>query len=376
MQVYYARIGGVAAIVALFGAALFSLERARADFALRAQSPNAAAIEPGNTEYLIFRALQVEYDGGDPRPLLQRAAELNPYNSAPRIRLGLDAEIRGDQASAEKWLLDAVRIDRQFEPRWTLANFYFRRGNTNEFWRWMREALAVSYGDRRPAFELCWQMSDDAEEISRAMPERSEVLAAYLGWLVETHRTQAVAPVAMKLAADASYRPMVLGGDDALLDAGDAANALALWRAMGFGAPSGIYRGNFEHGAIGHGFDWHYNEVAGVTHLDIDAARAMHRISFNGRQPESCELMSQRLALRKGEKYRLSWNASIREIALPTGIEWRIGDVRVDVANGAGKIEFTAPSDVSELRLAYQRPAGEVRAEGAAELWDVAVVHR
>ena len=375
MRTYYiSRVAGIMSVIALIAAGVFSVERARADFAFRSHSPAAIQMQPTNTEYLMFRALEVEYEGGDPRPLLQRAAELNLLNSAPRIRLGLDAEVRGDYAEAEKWLLDAARIDRQFEPRWTLANFYFRRENAAEFWKWMRQALEVSYGDRRPAFELCWQMSADANEIfSRAMPERNEVLAAYLGWILETHRTQAIARVAIKLAANQGYRALVLGADDAELDAGDRAGAMALWSAVGLAAPDGVYRGNFERGAIGHGFDWRINQISGLVHSDIDQPRSMHRISFDGRQPESCDLLSQKLSLEKGRRYRMRWNAAVNEIQMPTGIEWRIGDTRASVANGAGEMEFVAPSDVADLRLTYQRPSGEVRAEGSIELWSVAI---
>jgi hypothetical protein len=379
MQTYYiSRAGGVAAILALVIAGIFSMQRAGADFEFRRQTPGAVAraveMEPGNTEYLAFRALQIEYDGGDPRMLLERAAELNPLSSAPRIRLGLDAEVRGDSASAEKWLLDAARIDAQFEPRWTLANYYFRRGKADEFWKWMRQALQVSYGDRRPPFELCWQMSDDADAIfSRAMPGRKEVLAAYLSWLMETHRTEAVTQVAMKLAADRDFRALVLSADDALLASGDGAGAMALWRAMGLAAPAGVFRGNFEGAAIGEGFDWRWNETAGVTHADIDEPRTMHRISFNGRQPQSCELLRQTLLLQRGERYRLRWEVSLNQMESPTGIEWRIGEARASVAKGHGEIEFVAPGDVANLTLVYQRPAGEVRAEGAIELWGVGI---
>lgn len=378
MQTYYiSRVGGIAAIGALVIAAIFSVQRAGADFEFRRQTPDTVARaverEPGNTEYLAFRALQIEYDGGDPRPLLERAAELNPLSSAPRIRLGLDAEVRADSATAEKWLIDAARIDAQFETRWTLANFYFRRGEADEFWRWMRQALQVSYGDRRPAFELCWQMSGDANAIfSRAMPERKEVLASYLSWLMETHRTQAVAQVAMKLAADRDFRALVLSAHDALLASGDGAGAMALWREMGLAAPAGVFRGNFEGAAIGEGFDWRWNETAGVTHADIDE-RAMHRISFNGQQPEWCELLRQTVLLKRGERYRLRWDASLNQMESPTGIEWRIGDARGNVANGHGEIEFVAPGDVANLTLVYQRPTGEVRAEGSIELWGVGI---
>jgi len=377
---YVSRAGGVLAAAALLVAAWFSIHLARADFEFRLRAPDgvarALALEPGNTEYLAFRALQVEYDGGDARPLLARAAELNPLSSAPRIRLGLDAEQRGDFSTAEKWLLEAARIDRQFEPRWTLANFYFRRENRGEFWKWMRAALEISYGDRRPAFDLCWQVSSDADEIlSRVIPSRREVLAAYLGWLLETHRPQAAAPVALKLAAagNAADRPLLLASDDALLEADDVASSLALWKLLGLAAPDGVYRGNFEAPAVGAGFDWRWQEIPGVVHREIDQPRTMHRISLSGRQPESCELLRQMVAVKTGARYRLSWDAGTARMESPTGIEWRIADQRAAVGNGHAEVDFTAPSDLVILKLVYQRPSGQVRAEGDVELWGIAV---
>ena len=188
---YYA--AGILSLMGLAAAAWFSILLARADREFRKGTPEGVAraveLTPRNTAYLSRRALQIEYDGGDARPMLERMAALNPTASAPRIRLGLDAEIRGDFETAQRWLLDAARVDRQFEPAWTLANFYFRQQRTQEFWAWMRTALEVSYGDRRPAFDLCWNVTSDGQEIlSRAIPDRREVVSAYLSYLLQEHR--------------------------------------------------------------------------------------------------------------------------------------------------------------------------------------------
>ncbi len=158
---------------------------ARADAEFRTGTPQGVAraveLAPRNTAYLSLHALQVEYEGRDSRPLLEEIARLNPDASAPRIRLGLDAEVRGDLASAERWLLDAARVDRQYEPRWTLANFYFRQRTLDRFWAWLRSALEVSYGDRAAAFDLAWAAAPDTRTIlSRAIPDRHEVVAAFL----------------------------------------------------------------------------------------------------------------------------------------------------------------------------------------------------
>src|SRR5579863_4966918 len=205
IQVYYARrIFAVAALVVVAVAAVYSIRLALADAAYRKRTRQSVAralkILPDNAGYLLFRAQQMDYDGENSTALLERAARVNPLSSAPRIRLGLAAEARGDFSGAEKWLLDAARVDRQFEPRWTLANFYFRRERPTEFWKWMRAALQVSYGDRRLAFDLCWRMTQNPEQVlTQAIPDRHEVLAAYLYYVMDLHH-EAVAAAALKLA--------------------------------------------------------------------------------------------------------------------------------------------------------------------------------
>ena len=144
---YVSRILAVVALLAIVLAGAYSIRLAMADAAFRKHTPEAVAraleILPDRASYLLLRALQMDYDGADSTALLERAARVNPVSSAPRIRLGLAAETRGDFPGAEKWLLDAARVDRQFEPRWTLANFYFRRERAGLFWKWMRGARSL-----------------------------------------------------------------------------------------------------------------------------------------------------------------------------------------------------------------------------------------
>jgi tetratricopeptide (TPR) repeat protein len=72
--------------------------------------------------------------------------DANPLASAPWIDRGLAAEHAGDLATAERDLLTAARLDRQYLPAWTLANFYFRRGDRGAFWPWARRAASLSCG--------------------------------------------------------------------------------------------------------------------------------------------------------------------------------------------------------------------------------------
>jgi hypothetical protein len=360
----------------LTAAGWFSIHLAVADQQFQQHTPESIAraieIEPRNTEYIALRALQVDYDGGDSTTLMERAAELSPLSSAPRIRLGLAAEIRGDYSTAERWMLDATRVDRQFEPRWTLANFYFRRANSDSFFTWIRQALAVSYGDRRPAFDLCWRMGDVSNILDRAIPDRREVVAAYLTYLIDSHR-DAVAPAAMKLAhfGDPADRELLLGASDALIANNDAAPARQLWATLGYSSSPGIFNGSFASRPLNHGFGWRRIEQTGVVHTAVDQPRSAWRIAFDGRQPESCDLLTQVVNLEPRARYSLHWESRTSGLPTPSGLEWRIGDLRVPVETG--QATFVAPSEIPRLTLVYQRPLGQARAEGSIEISKVSI---
>jgi tetratricopeptide (TPR) repeat protein len=396
---YISRIAGAFALAALGIAVWYSIVLARADSYFRAATPEtverAVEIAPRNTDYLALRALQLDYDGADSTELREKIAALNPYSSAPRIRLGLAAEIQGDSAKAERWLLEAARVDHQFEPGWTLANFYFRAERREEFWTWMRFALEVSYGDRTPAFDLCWRASSDAGKIlQRGIPDRHEVVAAYLVYLLRTEPpqrrlpprmatpqdvgTQGVVDVARRLAAyhDGSDLPMLFGACDRLLAARDSA-AVEVWQMMGQAAPAGIFNGDFSTVPLNHGFDWRLIESPGVTHVSLSAPSG-HRIAFSGQQAESCSLLAQALDLKAGKHYRLHWEARTADMKSPSGLQWRVGGQHAALFPSEdwtpGELTMAATEVFQVLELAYQRPIGESRTEGNVELRQIRLV--
>jgi len=373
---YIGRVLGGIGAAGLILAAAFSILLAVADFDFRTNTPEgverAVGLLPRNTTYLSMRALQVEYGGGDSRPVLEKMVALDPSSSAARIRLGLDAEVRGDLGGAEKWLLAAAEVDRQFEPRWTLANFYFRQGKAAEFWKWIRSALEVSYGDRTPAFDLCWQVSGDAAEVwSRAVPDRREVVGAYLWYVLQKKRLEAVTPAALKLAAKSpDYADVLNAAMDVLLDAGEAAKAREIWIALGYPGPAGLVGADFNAPRLGHGFDWRLLTVPGVTHVELDTPPAL-RIVMSGQQPEACELLRQYVILQAGRKYVLRWESRTNGFPAATGLEWRLGGAHGVVGASAdwspGKMGVIG-SAAGVVSLNYQRPSGEVRVEGQVEL--------
>lgn len=378
---YVSRLLGCFALLGLALAAFFSFRLAQASAEFSRGSPESVAraleILPLNTDYLSLRALQLEYEGGNPATLLERAAALSPLSSAPRIRLGLAAETRGDFVAAERWLLEAARVDRQFEPRWTLANFYFRQARAAEFWKWMRAALEVSYGDRIPAFDLCWRLSQNAQEIfERAIPHQSDVLGPYLAYVLGQHRN-AAGPVAVRLAAmrDPAYTALLEAACDSLLDGGNADDAREIWHLLGRLTPRGLSNADFTRPPVNHGFDWRLLESAGVTHVHLDPSG--HRILLSGKQPESCDLLRQIVAVERGKQYELRWETRTQGIAPPSGIEWSVAGRLAPVAAvedwQKGVVSFTAPADLVPITLLYRRPTGQPRAEGFIELRTVSL---
>ena len=342
------RIFAVFGLLILALAAAWSVRLAQADAAVREGTPQgiARALDhtPGNTAYIAMAAL----DSDKPEPMLERIVELTPRVSAPRIRLGLAAEQRGDFAVAERVLRDAYAVDHQFETRWTLANFYLRQGRADDFWTWMRSALDFSYGDRRAAFDLCWQISSDPQEIlARAIPNRADVAADYLQYLVEHQKTDALAAAAQNVRNPDLLLPAV----DQLLEQSRYDDAVQVWRFAGRTGPMGIVAPNFEAPQSGLGFDWRRIRSEGVRHPFPG------RIELTGKQAESVELLRQIVGgLEPGVRYKLQWKSSVE---VP-GVEWRV--------NGVALTEFDADAPSAVVSLWYNRPIGEMRAEASFDL--------
>ena len=195
-------------------------------------------------------------------------------------------------------------------------------------------------------------------------------MASYLVYVLNRHRQAAIAGAANRLAKirTADDLPLLYAATDALLDCGQTpARRPICGRRSEIPGREGITHPNFEEPRTGHGFDWVFAEISGVTQLALDATG--HRIRFSGQQPESCELLRQVVGgLRAGAAYTLHWEARTQGIASPTGLEWRIagraGEVAASEDWSAGKMAFTPDSDHAVLVLTYRRPEGEVRTEG------------
>lgn len=130
-----------------------------------------------------------------------RVAHLaRPRDTSITLELGLELERAGEFARAEEVFFEAARWDRLYQPAWTLANFYFRSGQTDRFWHWANRAAAMAYDDYRPLLRLACAIENDPDVIVSRLGNRPKLLRALLDIMIGEHRMDAAQHVARKLA--------------------------------------------------------------------------------------------------------------------------------------------------------------------------------
>jgi tetratricopeptide (TPR) repeat protein len=326
---------------------------------------------------------------------LDRAVKSNPYLASAWIERGLRAEAAGDADKAEASLREAARVDRTFEPRWTLANFYFRRGNWDEFWKWVRAAADMSYGDRTGLFQLCWRATADPQTIlDRAIPPDRVMLADYVDYLARAERYPAAQAAAYRWLPLAGKEdvPALLRFCDLLLEkAHDTSGATQIWNVLiakawlpfqqplDLNAGSVITNGTFRTPPLSHGFDWRLLSQPGIR----TASRQGLAITLDGHQEEHAELLIQWIPLRPSSTYELTIQAQSNDIPAGAGLRSKILDgasaavfAESEISLPVSSLRFETPPRVSlgKLVLSYQRALGTSRAAGTVVLSSIAIV--
>jgi tetratricopeptide (TPR) repeat protein len=354
----------------------------------------ARRLAPGNAAY--YRGARAAAD-------TREALRLDPRDAAAWIELGLAAEVGGDLPRAEKQLLEAAQVDRTYEPRWSLANFYFRRGDAANFFRWARSAAEISYQEQGSLFALCWRMTQDpAVILERAIPDRREILQQYLRFLLLRQKLDEAGPVAGRLAAMGSRdsAPLLLAWCDRLLMAERTPEALRAWNglcARGLtarqplspGEGRSLTNGNFSAKPLGLAFDWRLHPAPGVA-FALAASPPEIRATLSGNQAPSCRLLEQVVPLEPSRGYRLRFVYRTSDIPPGSGLRWQAVSPRgpddwsvtgpdLSAEDWAeGHLDFGAPPKAGQalLSLRYDRALGTTRIEGAVWIRDVSLAFR
>ena len=342
---------------------------------------HALALAPLLAPFAERLAQRREELGADSLPALERAQALDPENPDRLMRLGQRAELAGDTVLAEQSLRAAAARSRLYQPKYLLAQYYFRRGNEELFWKWARAALETSPGNLAPVFELCWRMRPNAEWLNRnIIPARREVWREYLTYLTDREHWAPAAAAARSLAetaVGADVESLVRYCETSLAQ-GQAREPWEVWntlcrRGLLPGPPPDpdhnqfLTNGGFEHAPAGQGFDWHLGGQAGVS---VAAEPGQLRVTFSGHQPEQCPLAWQFVSLQPGTRYRLRYEVRAPGKDAASGIAAEILGATPQ-AGSTGSLVFVASQELGRVYLIYRRPAGSVRLEGTVAIANV-----
>lgn len=361
----------------------YSFAIARADHLFRQHTKTsvqaAISVAPDDWKYYMRLA---QFSGEDSQKLLIDALHLDRFNAEADIEVGLQYESDGNYAAAERYLLDAYAVDHTYLPRWTLANYYFRRQNLPAFWKWARSAADMPSGDIGALFELCWHVTPNADQINAAIANNKPTfLRPYIGFLLSKQQYAAAAAMAERLIRygnAGSDRSTLLSAINGLAGAGDPRPAVSLWQQLihqhwvvaDTTLPNNA---DFARDPLPVVFDWRIPQYSGLYSLGGPSGL---QTVFSGNEPEQCILATQTVAASAGNG---TFQYTYQTAGIPpgSGLRWQIflansnkllaqSPSLSSEAPVQSSLAFTVPASASlvELRLVYQRAPGTSRISG------------
>ena len=363
-------IGGLIVATSLIDAAVTAHELMKVS-APTAAVRFAAALMPLD-EANDLRA--AEADPVDNEADLRAALEKNPWNTRSWIGLSVHAEMRGDVSGAEGFLRSAAAHDIGRQPRWALANFYYRQGDQQHFLEWANDYRSVTHDQEEGLFRMVAEVVPDAGSFASALPHLG---CDELPLAIQAVKMRSLAPDPLvdtmtSVCADTSSRKTLMQLVTELLMQDDVIRASEVWHNMGQRVT--LSNADFKDPVTGEGFDWRINQSPSVrvrqqpqTGLQFDLEEG----SSSG-----TVLLFQPVLLTPGARYRLDMISESNPPAVET-FRWELVelstgrhlDTQLDEENinEQPAWEFRAPAVTPKtlaLALFYRRPIGATSFHG------------
>lgn len=292
----------------------------------------AASHFPWSAEYQVRLADLRRASGLSFTSNLADAVRDSARDSRLWIQLGLAEEQDGDLKRAEASLLRAATLGRDYDTRWTLTNFYFRRANRERAVAWACAVLSIPGVEGGPVFSLLANFPARPECILRSdFNGPPNVLRDYFQWLISKTDLDAAGEVADTLIRkrDPESVPALLDYCDRLLLAGKIQGAVGLWNSLAeqgrvsapVPATGGVMDSDLKLVEPPHGFAWRMPPVAGVELMLLHPGL---QISLSGTQPDKCELLSQWVPIGSAPARILGYRSVSSGLAAGSGVHWRI----------------------------------------------------
>ncbi len=273
---------------------------------------------------------------------LQEAVDLAPNASSPRIALALELERTGRIDEAEDALLSAAALEAGFRPRWNLANYYARRGEWAEVWRWTRESILADPAQLAAAASLCWRAeADPATILNLAIPDEPEANRRYFAYLYDVAQLDAMRQAWPRFSAAVSEADTEVATQyiDRLLAAGFVDEAVSAWNQLCDQAllPYAALRGpdqqfltnpSFLNNPSGRAFDWRTPDHPGVlwTRPAVQGDGGMIDFRLSGVQQSGITLLTQVIPVVPGT-YALRFDFVTQGMPIRTGLGWVVRDL-------------------------------------------------
>ena len=367
----------------------WSIQAAVADSLYRRNTPESlqasVSLAPGSALSHRLLAEHLEGMGRDPDAEFTAAASLSPRDSQYWIRLGFRAEVEGNNSLAENYLMRAAAVDRMFNPRWALVNYYFRRAAADSFWLWSERALEMSYGDATPLFRLWWEETQDEDLIEKHLTGNRDIRVKYLSFLAANNRLDRAGQLARQVAQfiDSPDVPRLVDYCERVATS-DSPSAVAVWNTLSARKLTPYARldpakgaivtnGDFAIQGTPQGFDWRFPPFDGVSIAPAaDSPGIVVRMS--GDEPEDCTPLLQTIPVVPGARYRIAWEYRLPDAEGISGLRWEIGDtaspdLTPEKGWKTGELVFESGTRSSvNLLLHYKRPFAATRAEGSVAI--------
>lgn len=361
----------------------------------------AASHVPWSADYQVRLADLRRASGLPFTSNLADAVRASPRDSRLWIQLGLAQEQDGDLQGAETSFLRAGTLGRDYDTRWTLTNFYFRRANRERAVEWACAVLTIPGVETGPVFSLLANFPAKPDCILRKdFNGPPKVLQDYLSWLISKAALDGASDAADLLMQrrDPESIALLLDYCDRLLLAGKTQAAARLWnslakqdwvsspvRATGVApADSALRDVDLKLADPPHGFAWRMPRVAGV---ELTPLHPGLQISLSGMQPDRCELLSQWVLIGSPSAQVLRYRSVASGLARGSGVHWRVTTpTGVDLSDAArvepdpdiydqstsvAFVSFKGPRRGSPIQatlihiaLVYERKPGALAARG------------
>lgn len=311
---------------------------------------------------------------------LRAAVTKNPWDTHSWIELSVHAETRGDQAGAEQALRQAAAHDIGREPRWALANYYFRQGDQTRFVDWVNSYRSVTHDREESLFRMVSEIAPDAQSWTQQMPN---LRCDELKTAVDVLKTEGRSADTLVDRMSATCRDT--GSTEALsklvsdlLMKDQAARAGEIWQGMG--GHAGLANGDFAQAVTGEGFDWRINKTPEVEER-ADGGKGLE-FALGDDVSDGTVLMFQPVLLDGGRRYRVTMEAKADGSNLEP-FRWELVELstgrhlttELDGENLSGQPtwEFRVPATNRTLALAlyYKRPEGETGFRGNLQVHGV-----